>query len=279
MQWRRGVAGIAMAMLAGTLGACQGSSKLDAPQVTIAPYSTERGEMLWAVVPLRNESGTREADVLAISDQVVQASEEIEGVRTVPLNRTIEAMRAIEMQAVRTPADAKKLAQAMGVDAIVVGSVTSYDPYTPTLGMAISLYVRPGLESLGPAGPIDTRTLSSRPTTAPAPPERAGERPVSSVSANLDGKNHQVLSDIRQYAVGRHDPESASGWMRYTKSMPLYTEFAAHHMVARLVGAEWVRLATERVRHEREKEHLGSRSESRNASAEREEARETGTSR
>lgn len=267
----RAAIGAAGVVILGTLAGCSGGGpRLTAPQVTTSPYDTARGEVLWAVAPLRNESGTREADALGMTDQVVTACEEIEGVRTVPLNRTLEAMRALKIEGgIKTAAEAKQVMQAMGVDAIVVGSVTAYDPYTPAVGMALALYVRPGLESLGDAGPVDTRSLRVKATGEAVRVERAGERPASATSAHLDAKNHQVLLDLKSYATGRHDPESALGWMRYTKSMPLYTEFAAHHLVGRLVSAEWVRLAGARGKQEREaKNQGGSRSESKDVRAE-----------
>jgi hypothetical protein len=59
----------------------------------------------------------------------------------------------------------------------------------------------------------------------------------------LDARNHGVLLELREYADGRADPESALGWRAYTASMELYTQFATYHAVRTLLEQEWIRLA------------------------------------
>ncbi len=224
---------------------CASSSKdaLIAPQATIAPYETS-GDVLWAVVPLRNESGTSQVDVGAISDHIVAAAEEVRGVRALPLNRTLEAMRAQRMSAVRTPGDARQLANAMGVDGIIVGSITAYDPYTPTIGLTLALYARPGSPVDRSMKRIDPKMLQASATdTTPTSGSMYVDPPMSTASELLDAKNQGVLMELKSYAEGRSDPNSALGWKRYTASMMLYAEFAAHKAVGSLVQSEWIRAA------------------------------------
>lgn len=217
---------------------------LTPPQRTVAPYPTGGVDVLWAAAPLRNECGTSDPDIAALSDKLVAALEEVEGVRTVPLNRTIEAMRALGLdQGLKAPADARKLAQAMGVDGVVVGSLTAWDPYTPTLGLTLGLIARPGAMREESPKPLDPHDLAASGTGQQPAPERFSDRPLSSVSEHLDAKNHQVLLDVKTYANGRSDPESALHWERYTKSMALYEEFAMHYAVGRLIQSEELRLA------------------------------------
>lgn len=218
--------------------------ELTAPQITAAPYETAQGEVVLAVAPLRNESGTTAIDPLSLGDKVVAAAEEIRGVRCLPLNRTLETMRALRLQGVATPGDVAALASAMGVDGVLVGTITAYDPYTPAIGLSLVLWARPGsaIEGGQAVGGIDPRALQS--AVSEAAPGR-GRRPngaVASASEHLDAKNHQVLMDVRTYALGRHDPNGAMNWRRYTASMPLYEEFAASFMVSRLMQQEWIRL-------------------------------------
>lgn len=244
--WRGAFAGIALSMLAANaLVGCAGkTAELIAPATLVAPYNTTRGDVLWAVVPIHNESGTTEAEKSNISDKVVAACEEIEGVRCVPLNRTMEAMRALKMTAVRSPADVRTLAQAMGVDGVVVGSVTAYDPYTPTIGLSLALFSRGGAMNPSEVKSLDPRSLQMSPNEGNASVLSAfRDSPVSTASENLDAKNNQVLMDLRQYAQGRMDGPSALGWRRYAASMELFSEFAACHIVGRLVQSEWIRLA------------------------------------
>ena len=243
---------VTIAALTGVLmvsGCANRNGGLVAPQPTVSPYDSARGELLWAVVPVRNESGMLQADVIAISDRLVAAVEEVKGVRCVPLNRTLEAIVALELDGgVKTPAEARQLAQVMGVDGIVVGTLTAWEPYTPQMGLTLALFARPGAMGADGARTTDPRALTASSTGTQPAAERFAEKPVSTVSEHLDGKNHQVLMDVRTYAEGRTDSVSALHWRRYVRSMDLYQEFAAHFVVDRLIQAEWSRLARQGVR-------------------------------
>lgn len=227
-------------------GGCAGKPKdqLVAPKPVLAPYNTARGDVLWAIVPLRNESGTSLIDVLEVSDQVAAAAAQVKGIRVVPVNRTIAAMRALKMSELTSPMEAKRLASELGADGLLVGSITAWDPYRPTVGLALALYARDGALSQLSGDAVDVERLRFAPTDYQYFPRSAfADAPASVVSEYLDGKNHQVLMDVQQYATGRHDPNTALGWRRYTASMPLFTEFAAWHTVGRLIEHEWIRLA------------------------------------
>jgi hypothetical protein len=233
------LAGFACAMLPGCF--CD-KDKLTSPSVIVAPYDTSRGEVLWAVVPLRNESGTTFVNVGTMSDKLVNAAEEVQGVRCVPLNRTIQAMQALGMPTLQNPADARKLAQAMGVDAVLVGSITAYDPYTPELGLALALYGRPGAMAQGEQHPLDPRALTAQPTDSDPKMWTRNEGPVAVISEHLDAKNNQVLLDLKAFAEGRMKGPSAMGWKRYAASMDLFSEFAAYHAINGIMKQEWTRL-------------------------------------
>lgn len=226
-------------------GGCAKRERLIQPVTLGAPYDTSRGDVLWAVVPLRNETGTTALDTFEISDKVVAAVAQVRGIRTVPLNRTIAAMRALDMPELKTPADARILATEMGVDGLLLGSVTAWDPYEPTLGLALALYARPGAMQEAWRG-LDVRALRYQPTDYQYFPRTAfADAPASVVAVHLDGKNQEVQMDLKNYAHGRHDPTSALGWRRYLASMGLFTEFATWHAVSRLLEHEALRLASE----------------------------------
>lgn len=212
------------------------------PEVVVAPYDTAQGEVLWAVAPLRNESGTSFANTDQIADDLVAAASEVRGVRVLPLNRTLAAMRALELRSIDTPAQARQVAQALGADAIVVGTVTAYDPYNPpVLGLNLAL-----MPLDGPAGSFDPRALVEAPTDHdPRQSPLVDERPIAVVSEHMDARNHQVLAELRNYAAGRHDPRDAMTWEVYVASMPLYSRFVAHACVERLIQQEWIRLAVQ----------------------------------
>jgi hypothetical protein len=215
---------------------------LIAPRTLTAPYDTVKGEVLWAVVPLRNESGASIADENLLTDRVIGAVEQAQGIRCLPLSRTLAAMDATKIRTVRTPGEARSLATAMGVEAVIVGSITSYDPYTPTLGLSLGLFPRSGAP--GATSGLDPRDLSRATTEGPtAAPAFPLDRPVAVVAERWDAKNHQVLADVKAFAEGRMKQSSAFGWRRYLASMDLFSEFASYRAVDSLLQQEWVRVA------------------------------------
>ena len=238
---------IVVAMTACVLVGCQPAPKaeFEAPRNTIAPYDTAQGEVLWAVATLRNESGVSLFEPADVTDKLIKAAEEIRGVRTIPQNRTLQAMTALGLKGLGSPADARKLAEALGADAILVGTITSYDPYTPSIGMSVGLFARPGAMTPRAQGSLDSRSLTTATTDAGAGPTRSPNAPLAMVSCLLDGKNHQVQLDLKRFATGRSPNETAIGWRRYLASMDLYSEFASHQVLAELMQAEWLRVGAE----------------------------------
>jgi hypothetical protein len=221
--------------------------------VLVAPYDTTEGEVLWAVIPLRNESGTSVADALAISDAVVAAAQQVRGVRCLPLNRSIEAMRALGLKTINTEAEARQLAQTLGVDGVLAGSVTAYDPYDPpVLGLSLALYAQPGSLWRQRGDMPDPYRLSRSYTDQGSLRAALQGAPVTVASEHYDGKDHGVQLALRSYAEGRTRQPSALGWRVYLKSMALYTEFASHETVRRLLEEEWLRLSRMSVAAERD---------------------------
>jgi hypothetical protein len=212
----------------------------------ISPYSAAAGVPVVAVAPLANESGTSAVDTLAVSDALVARMAEVQGLAPVPLNRTIAVMRSMRMNGVKSGAEARRLLAALGVDALVVGSVTAYDPYNPPkMGIQIGVFVRDGGKLSEPAAkdidPFTLQTATSDPTMNR--PKTGSEEPESVVGVYLDGVNHQVLTELQAYAVGRHDRTGPLGWRKYLVSMDLYTEFAAFTAVSRLLDKERARVS------------------------------------
>ena len=236
----------ATALLIGACALTGCASKDDglvSPNVLVSPFAASRGEVLLAVAPPMNESGVSTVDVLLIGDELVAALSEARGLSAVPMNRTLAAMSAQGLKGVRSPAEAKVLAGALGVDGVVVASVTAYDPYDPPkIGLALALYMK----DAAAATPVDPRSLTGAYTDQPA---RGGttfqQRPAASVVEHMDAANHEILIDLKDFARGRHDPKSALTWRRYTASMELYTQFAAYRTVRRLLEKETERLGAE----------------------------------
>lgn len=242
MLWRWAVV-LAVACLA--MSGCR-SPSLTPPNVLVSPYDSARGEALWAVAPLANESGTTILELDAISDAVVRACQQIEGIRCLPLNRVLAEMRGLGLQSIGTPEEAAALASRLGVNGLIIGTVSDYNPYEPpTIG--ISLVLETGESFVNPGG-LDLEGLRGGVTGGNAgATSRYVEQPAASISVVFDGRNHGTQMELRRFASGRHDPGSARGWRTYLSSMPLFTEFAAHAAVGRLLDEERLRLARQRV--------------------------------
>ena len=219
--------------------------RLDIPGVIVAPYDTSQGEVLWAVIPTMNESGVSSVREDEIGDAIVAAVQGIRGVRCLPINRTLAAMRSMGIHQITSTNEAIALANTLGVDGIIAGSITAYNPYDPpTLGLALALYSRPGAMKRGPQTNLDPRALSMAYTDfGKFDGSRFAGDPVNSVSQHLDARDHAVLMDLKRFAQGRSDQNSALRWRIYTASMDLYTQFVAHHTVGRLIDEEWLRYA------------------------------------
>ncbi|MFG0306374.1 MAG: hypothetical protein ACF8Q5_09190 [Phycisphaerales bacterium JB040] len=237
----RGLGALALVALA---TGCSGTEpRLTAPGMHTAPYDTRHGEVIWAVVPLANESGTTAVDPLAVSDALVNAAEEIRGVRCLPVNRTIEAMRALGMERVSNAGEARELARALGAEGVLIGTITAWDPYDPpSLGVSLALFPADEPSSNG----VDPRALSR--STTDGTIETGGDRSPVVISEHLDARSHGTQVLVRGYATGRSETNSALGWRVYLASMDLYTEFAAHELMGRLLEEEWLRLARESSR-------------------------------
>lgn len=234
---------LALALL---LAGCVSPERLHPPRVLTSPYPPSGGNFLWAVTPLANESGTSDADTLAVSDALAAEIQQTRGLDAVPVNRVIEAMRALEIERIDSPTAAVSVARALGADAVVAGTITAWDPYEPpTIGMALSLFVlRDDLrEPSALSQPIDPRSLQAAATDDGAPMRAGPQTPVSSVAEHLDASNHEVLLRLQAYASGRSDADSALGWRQHAASMSLFTEFATHRLTERLLDAERIRVA------------------------------------
>lgn len=221
------------------------------PMSLTAPYrAANGGDLVWAVAPLSNESGVSVADELRITDRLVEEIRQTSGLTALPLNRTIEAMRAAELPSIDSPEQARTLARRMGVDAIVVGTLTAWGPYEPPeIGITLALYpAAPDAMRSGAApgliDPFELTKASRGPVTIGANAARTDTETtaLSEVSAHLSGVNGAVRERVKAYGTGRADPNSATGWRGYFTSMSRFERFAAFEMVRLLLEEERRRL-------------------------------------
>jgi len=232
-----------LAVVFAALAILPGCGPRPTEQHLVSPYN---GRQVWAVVPLRNESASRYADGYRIADELAVVFEKVEGIDVLPVNRVLQAMQGLGMEAVRSREDAIRLREVLGVDALIVGTVTSYEPYDPMrMGLALDLYAAP---ADGEQQAMDIRGLSWAPTSDAAGIERQTlyrhDQPVTTVSAVFSAASPAVRDRIDAFAFGRG---TSGNWDHdrrlYTLNMNLFSEFVSHEMGSHLVWAEWKRFA------------------------------------
>lgn len=203
------------------------------PSTIVSPLG---GARLWGVAPFANESGTSVVDTPQIADSFMQEAQQVEGIDVIPVNRVIRAMRDLGLEQITSPADAGTVMNVLDLDALVVGTVTAYDPYRPmTLGLAVQLYARP---PAGRRGELDSRTLTHSTGFAAAPGAFGPAPPVASAAGVFDAANHRTLRQLTEYAVGRTEPSDPAGLDLYLLSMDWYAQFVCYRLLHDLLLVE-----------------------------------------
>jgi hypothetical protein len=104
-----------------------------------------------AVLPFYNQSAEPTVDAERVALAYYNELQQIPGFEVLPLGVARYQMEALGVEP-RSGADFQQLAQLLGVDAVVVGSITEYSPYyPPRLGLAVRWYAaNPGFHPVPP---------------------------------------------------------------------------------------------------------------------------------
>ncbi len=194
--------------------------------VLTSPY---KGVRTLAVAPAINQSGSRDFDVLTVSDSLFEEMQQVGGLNVLPLNKTLAAMQKLGIRTIDTSQMAQKVAEFLGVDGLVIPAVTAYDPYNPPkVGMILQMYTPRHVVNADASG--GGTVVSER-------------QPVSQVSAVFNASNQTVLRELRDFAEGRTQHDSALQDEKFLMDADAYTRFVCHAMVRRLMEVERARLA------------------------------------
>jgi len=184
----------------------------------VAPYPSRH---VWAIAPLKNESGSLQADGLTIADHFQRqlGSGHTQNLDVLPVNRTLQAMQSL-----------------------VVGTITAYDPYDPPkLGLGIELYINERLDQLE-ALQLRKLTVAASEAAPNLTPQRPVRNPASIVTGVFNAADPATRDLLVQYGTHRGPQKEPEAWRRYRISMDLYTEFVAYTLSWRLLDAERQRL-------------------------------------
>lgn len=226
-----------------SLAACQQRPK---PLVIPDNGGTSVTRQVWAVAPLRNETGTSHADGNRAADHLITQLNRVIGLEVLPLNRTLATMAQLGVGSIDSREQALALKAALGVDALVTGTLTAFDPYNPPkLGLTLELYAQPA-PNYDQAN-VDPRLLTSaavdRNATNPGPLQPQSQ-PVTAIAGFYDGRSEAIRDRIQTYAKQHGEGDTNPHAFRlYLLSMDLFTEFAAYQVTEQLILAETLRLA------------------------------------
>ncbi len=234
--WRLAAWGLVVVVL---LAMTTGCGPKPMPDRIISPFDADQ---IWAVAPLANSSGTSVLDGMELADRLANALDaDVPGISTIPVNRVLTGMEAAGLASLDTLEQAGTLARTLGVDGLILGEISAYDPYDPPkygVSLLLVLLDRP----LGSMAGFDPHELMRMHTDVAAPGAFRDDRPTA-VKLHLDAANADVRAAVKQYAEGRVDPDTALGWERYIKSMELFTQYASHELVRELLDQERLRQA------------------------------------
>jgi hypothetical protein len=204
------------------------------------PYGTEaqaflpgEARQIWAVAPAVNLSG-QAVDPLLQADDLYEQLQQVHGLTVIPVNRVAEVFAALQIARVQSPEQAALICDQLGCDALIVPTITIYDPYDPPkLGAALQLF-RKGQIAI-PLH-VDVRELSREatppPTTSLPPPQNAGFKQSVGV---FDASNGSVRKKLDVYSDGRHDPLGPLGRREYLLNMDRYSGFVYHELILDLL--------------------------------------------
>ena len=223
---------LAGAVLAALTGCSQHPPRYGTEEPMYLPLKRRE---VWAVAPALNLSGQREVDPLLQADLAFQQLQQVQGVTVVPVNRVAEVYAGLRIEQVQSAEQAALVCDLLGCDALVVPTVTAYDPYDPPkLGASLQVFGKP-------AAIQRPKNVSPRELTRQASPGQYDSLPPPQadflqVVGMFDAANGSVRQAMKDYAAGRNDPAGPLAADEYRLSMDRYGGFVYHELIATLMS-------------------------------------------
>lgn len=192
--------------------------------------------MVFAVAPVLDFTGTFALDPLKAADLLASELTFVDGATVLPVSRIAAILTAQGKLQIESPDHAVEVARLAGADAIIVAGVTEYDPYTPTIGVAVQLY-RAWAAS---AGGFDARTTSraARAVSTEGEGHFDGNSSLLAQTQVIYNGTHAHVTDlIKAYARHRQE-ELQMGWRQYLKVQTLFIRFCWHDALTRLLSRQ-----------------------------------------
>ncbi len=212
---------------------CHGRSRRVEP-VSVA--NTAVGPMTIAVAPALNLSGSADFDRDRVADLMASEMSFAAGVTVIPVSRVLGVLSVQGLDGVRSQTHALELVGLLGADAILVFSVTEYDPYDPpSMGISAQLFgTRPD-----PSGAVEPIKLSRQAGLAASPVRSTTRRVLAQTQRVFDASHQWVVADIRRFAAFRDGDESPFGWRKYVVSQQHFIRYCCHATLRALLNDEF----------------------------------------
>ena len=194
-------------------------------------YLPAKKRQVWAVAPVINLSGQKDVDPLLQADLVYAQLQQVHGLTVIPVNRVVEVYAGLHMEKVQTPEQAALVCDLLGCDALLVPTVTEFDPYNPPkLGASVQVFRKPrGYARPDNVDPRDlARQASMQSESLPGP----GAGQFVQAVGMFDAANGSVRQKLEAYAAGRNDPNGPMGVKEYYISMDRYCGFVYSTLVS-----------------------------------------------
>lgn len=211
-----------------------------------APYGIEQqlslasgSRQIWAVAPTIDLSG-KNVDPLLQGDLLFQQLQQVDGLTVIPVNRVVEVYSSLGINRVQSEDQAKVVCDLLGADALVVATVSIFDPYNPPkMGASLQLLRARSGNGAIPAAEVNPREMMRQ--AAPDPNASAPTPTQSNFSQAVgmfDAANGSVRQAVFDYAAGRNDPVGPMGANEYLMSMDRYSGFVYHQLIVDLLRSQ-----------------------------------------
>ena len=220
---------IAPCLLAALFAGCASHPYGEEHQLTVDNGS----HPIWAIAPAINLSGEHGVDTLLQSDLVFQQLQAVNNLTVIPVDRVVEVYAALKITKVESEEQAAVVCQQLGCDALVIPTITAYDPYNPPkVGAALQL--------LGQSKGIQVNNIDARELSRRATPDETQALPAQpgfiQVVGMYDATNGSVRDAVLRYAAGRNDPCGPLASKEYFVSMDRYCGFVYHTLIAQMIS-------------------------------------------
>lgn len=188
--------------------------------------------MTIAVAPAINLSGSADFDSNRFADLMASELSYGTGISVIPVSRVLTMLSARGLSGVESPSQALELANLLGANAILVFSVTEYDPYDPpSIGITAQLFgKRPGQ-----GGGLDPIALSRSASATEDSRRGASKRVLAQTQRVFDASHDAIVRDIQRFAAQRDADDSPYGWKKYVVSQQAYVRYCCYATIRDLL--------------------------------------------